>query len=56
MNTGLEMTLQPIVSADKQQVIGVSLNPVVQTLDKAPAAAPVIVNPVIPGGWQASAN
>lgn len=55
VNTGLEMTLQPIVSPDKQ-VIGVSLNPVIQTLEKAPASAPVIVNPVIPGGWQASAN
>lgn len=54
VNTGVEMTLQPIISSDNQEVIGVSLNPVVQTLDKAGSTAPVIVNPVIPGGWQAS--
>jgi hypothetical protein len=53
VDSGVDITVQPVISADKQDIIGVSLNPVVQTLDKVPQTAPVIVNPVIPGGYQA---
>lgn len=47
VSSGMEMTLQPVVTSDRR-VVGMTLNPVFQTLGKSPTT-PVVVNPVIPG-------
>jgi hypothetical protein len=48
VQNGIDMTYRPVVSADRR-VVGVSLNPVFQTLNRA-GTVPNVLNPAIPGG------
>jgi hypothetical protein len=48
VQTGVDVTFKPVVSADRR-IVGVSLNPVFQTLKDKQTRSISVLNPVIPG-------